>query len=74
MFGVFCRRFGVPLIDGGTVRLPLIVGLGRALDLILTGRTLDAKRAEKLGLVAKAAPSAWLLEAAEKRKTEPIPA
>jgi enoyl-CoA hydratase len=44
VFGVFCRRFGVPLIDGGTVRLPLIVGLGRALDLILTGRPVGAAR------------------------------
>src|SRR5262249_10599789 len=42
-FGVFCRRWGVPLIDGGTVRLPRIVGLGRALDMILTGRPVDAE-------------------------------
>jgi len=52
---------------GGTTRLPRLIGLSAACDLILTGRTLDAKRAEKLGLVAKAAPSAWLIEAAEKR-------
>ncbi len=52
---------------GGTTRLPRLVGLAAALDLILTSRTLDAKRAEKLGLVAKAAPSAWLVEAAGKR-------
>jgi 3-hydroxyacyl-CoA dehydrogenase/enoyl-CoA hydratase/3-hydroxybutyryl-CoA epimerase len=52
---------------GGTARLPRLVGLAGALDLILTGRTLDAKRAEKLGLVAKAAPAAWLIEAAERR-------
>jgi len=52
---------------GGTTRLPRLVGLPAACDLILTGRTVDAKRAEKMGLVAKAAPSAWLLEAAEQR-------
>lgn len=53
IMGVFCRRFGVPLIDGGTVRLPQIVGLSRALDLILTGRGIDGKEAEKMGLVTK---------------------
>jgi len=52
---------------GGTTRLPRLIGLSAACDLILTGRTLDAKRAEKLGLVAKSAPAAWLLEAAEQR-------
>lgn len=51
VLGVFCRRFGVPLIDGGTVRLPKIVGLGRALDMILTGRPVDAKEALGMGLV-----------------------
>ena len=45
MFGVFCRRWGVPLIDGGTVRLPRIVGMGRALDMILTGRPVGAREA-----------------------------
>jgi enoyl-CoA hydratase len=50
VFGVFCRRWGVPLIDGGTVRLPRIVGLGRALDLILTGRPVDAGEALAIGL------------------------
>ena len=50
VLGVFCRRFGVPLIDGGTVRLPAIVGLGRALDLILTGRPVDAAEAHRIGL------------------------
>ena len=50
VFGVFCRRFGVPLIDGGTVRLPRIVGLGRALDLILTGRAVGAEEALAMGL------------------------
>ena len=49
-FGVFCRRWGVPLIDGGTVRLPRIVGMGRALDLILTGRAVGAEEALAMGL------------------------
>src|SRR5579883_2496479 len=49
-FGVFCRRWGVPLIDGGTVRLPRIIGQGRALDLILTGRAVGAKEALEMGL------------------------
>ncbi|GED96865.1 crotonase/enoyl-CoA hydratase family protein [Gordonia crocea] len=51
VLGVFCRRFGVPLIDGGTVRLPRIVGHGRALDLILTGRPVYADEALSMGLV-----------------------
>lgn len=50
VLGVFCRRWGVPLIDGGTVRLPAIVGQGRANDLILTGRGVDASEAEAMGL------------------------
>jgi enoyl-CoA hydratase len=50
VFGVFCRRWGVPLIDGGTVRLPRIVGVARALDLILTGRAVAADEALAMGL------------------------
>lgn len=49
-FGVYCRRFGVPLIDGGTVRLPRLVGLGHAMDLILTGRKVEAAEALQMGL------------------------
>ncbi|WP_433472619.1 crotonase/enoyl-CoA hydratase family protein [Spirillospora sp. CA-142024] len=53
VLGVFCRRWGVPLIDGGTVRLPRIVGLGRALDLILTGRPVEADEALAIGLATR---------------------
>jgi enoyl-CoA hydratase len=52
-FGVFCRRWGVPLIDGGTVRLPRIVGMGRALDMILTGRPVGADEALRMGLATQ---------------------
>jgi enoyl-CoA hydratase len=56
VLGIFCRRWGVPLIDGGTVRLPQIVGLGRALDLILTGRAVSANEAHQMGLVNRIVP------------------
>ncbi|CAI5448091.1 unnamed protein product [Caenorhabditis angaria] len=64
--GVFCRRVGVPLIDGGTVRLPRVVGLGRALDLILTGREIGAIEAKEWGLVNRVAEDGKALDEAIK--------
>ena len=63
-FGVFCRRFGVPLIDGGTVRLPRLVGMGHAMDLILTGRKVEAPEALQMGLCNRVVPAGQALEAA----------
>ena len=66
VMGVFCRRWGVPLIDGGTVRLPRIVGLGRALDLILTGRGVPADEALAMGLVNRVVDDGTARESAER--------
>lgn len=62
--GVLCRRWGVPLIDGGTVRLPRLVGLGRALDLILTGRRIDAAECHAIGLCDRIVPPGGAVDTA----------
>jgi enoyl-CoA hydratase len=63
-FGVYCRRWGVPLIDGGTVRLPRIIGEGRAMDMILTGRKVDAEEALSFGLINRLTPPGGALAGA----------
>jgi len=65
VFGVFCRRWGVPLVDGGTVRLPRVVGAGRAMDLVLTGRPVDAAEALAIGLANRVVPAGQALGAAQ---------
>jgi len=65
VFGVFCRRFGVPLVDGGTIRLPRLIGMSNALDLILTGRGVSGDEALRMGLVNRLVEKGKALEAAK---------
>jgi enoyl-CoA hydratase len=68
--GVYCRRWGVPLVDGGTVRLPRIIGQGRALEIIMTGRKVEAEECLRIGLCEKVVPKGQARQAAEQMADE----
>ncbi len=70
VLGVFCRRWGVPLIDGGTVRLPRLIGTSHAMDLVLTGRPVDAAEALRMGLVNRVVPVGQAIAAAHQLARE----
>jgi enoyl-CoA hydratase len=70
VFGVYCRRWGVPLIDGGTIRLARIIGQGRAMDLVVTGRGVDAQEALQMGLANRLAPAGQALSTAQEWATQ----
>ncbi|NJN51614.1 MAG: crotonase/enoyl-CoA hydratase family protein [Gammaproteobacteria bacterium] len=69
IFGVYCRRWGVPLVDGGTIRLPRLIGASHALDMILTGRGVAAPEAQQMGLANRVVPTGTALAAAKELAT-----